>query len=73
MVEQVCRRSTVDAIHIIGQIIKKYCNESIELQIVFIDFQQVFERLKQNRVMSVVTSLGLPSELVRRIEITIED
>lgn len=65
-------KSTVDAIHTVKQLMEKTYQHKIELELLFIDFQQAFDSIKRKELKRALKKLGVPSKLRRLIMMTMK-
>ena len=65
-------RSTVDAIHIIKQIIEKSYEHNIEIQLLFIDFKQAFDCLKRDAITKDMKRMKIPDKIIRLTQMTMD-
>lgn len=63
-------RSTIDAIHIIKQIMEKAYEHKIQIEMLFIDFQQAFDSINRRKLMLALKELGINPKLRRLIQMT---
>lgn len=66
-------KSTTDAIHVIKQIIEKAHEYKMELEILFIDFQQAFDSIDRTELMTALKELKIPVKLRRLIYATMKE
>lgn len=65
-------RSTIDAIHIMTQIIEKSYEHDIELHMLFIDFRQAFDSIRRNKLLEEMKTMEIPAKLIRLTKMTME-
>lgn len=66
-------KSTVDAIHIIKQVVEKAFEYKVQIEMLFIDFQQAFDTIRREQLMKVLQELGINQKLRRLIRATMEE
>lgn len=65
-------RSTIDAIHIITQIIEKCHEHEIIFHILFVDFKQAFDSLIRQALAQEMKNLNIPEKIIRLVKMTME-
>lgn len=65
-------RSTIDAIHVMTQIIEKAYEHNIELHVLFLDFRQAFDGLNRQKVLEDMQAMEVPAKLIRLTKMTME-
>lgn len=66
-------KSTIDAIHTIKQIMEKAHEHKMEIEMLFIDFQQAFDSVKRSKLMRGLKDQGIESKLRRLIAMTMNE
>lgn len=63
-------KSTIDAIHTVKQIMEKAHEYKIRIELLFVDFQQAFDKVKRSKLMLALADMGIQSKLRRLINMT---
>ncbi|XP_055388138.1 uncharacterized protein LOC129616507 [Condylostylus longicornis] len=58
-------RSTIDQIFVVKQSMEKLYEYNQDVHLLFLDFKQVFDSIKRNTIITALSSLGIPSKLIR--------
>src|SRR3978361_1936150 len=66
-------RSTIDAIHIIKQIMEKAYESRIEMEMLFIDFERAFDSIRREKLMLALKELGIEPKLRRLVQMTMRE
>jgi hypothetical protein len=67
------KRSTVDNIFLIRQIIEKCYEYNVDIHNVFIDCMHAFDFIKRNKILDSLTQNKIPPKLIRLIKLTLEN
>jgi hypothetical protein len=59
-------RSAIDHIHILRQIMEKCYEYKIELNKLFIDFRQVFDKVLTSKMIEIFKLMKIPNKLIRK-------
>lgn len=65
-------KSTTDAVHCIKQILERAYEYSMELDFLFIDFQQAFDNIRRGKLILAMKELKVPAKLRRLIVMTLK-
>lgn len=63
-------KSTVDAIHLLKQSTQKAYEYNVNLEMMFVDFQQVFNSIKRNELITELMNMEVAPKLIRLINMT---
>jgi hypothetical protein len=66
-------KSTIDAIHVISQIIEKSYEYDIELYILFIDFKQAFDNINRRSLVEQMQQMKIPEKLIKLTKMTMDN
>lgn len=66
-------KSTIDAIHTLKQIMEKVHRAKINVDMLFIDFQQAFDSVKRGKLIEILKELEVDPKLRRLIKMTMEN
>jgi hypothetical protein len=66
-------KSTIDAIHVISQIIEKSYEYDIELHILFIDFKQAFDNINRRSLVEEMQQMQIPEKLIKLTKMTMDN
>jgi hypothetical protein len=66
-------KSTIDAIHVISQIIEKSYEYDIELHILFIDFKQAFDNINRRSLVEQMQQMKIPEKLIKLTKMTMDN
>jgi hypothetical protein len=66
-------KSTIDAIHVMSQIIEKSYEYDIELHILFIDFKQAFDNINRHSLVEQMQQMKIPEKLIKLTKMTMDD
>jgi hypothetical protein len=66
-------KSTIDAIHVMSQIIEKSYEYDIELHILFIDFKQAFDNINRRSLVDQMQQMQIPEKLIKLTKITMDN
>jgi hypothetical protein len=66
-------KSTMDAIHVISQIIEKSYEHDIELHILFIDFKQAFDNINRRSLVEQMQQMQIPEKLIKLTKMTMDN
>ena len=58
------RKSTVDQVSTLRQILEKTHEFNIDIHLLFIDFKQAYDSIRRDNLLSAVYILGIPVKLV---------
>ena len=64
-------RSTLDNIFIIHQILEKCYEYNIDLHIIFVDYQQVFDSINRNKVIDSLNKYNVSAMLIKLTALTL--
>lgn len=64
-------RSTVDAIHVVKQVMEKCHEHDIDIHLLFVDFRQAFDRVIRKELYEILKE-EIPGKLQRLIKMTLE-
>lgn len=65
-------RSTIDALHIVKQIVEKSYEYDIDMHLLFIDFRQAFDKVDRYELVRTMKEWKIPSKIIRLIRMTLE-
>lgn len=65
-------KSTTDAVYILKQIMEKVQEYKINVEMLFVDFEQAFDSIDRGKLMLVLKELGIPAKLRKLIKMTLE-
>ncbi|XP_016657354.1 uncharacterized protein LOC107882852 [Acyrthosiphon pisum] len=63
------RKSTMDHIFTIRQVMEKFYEYNKDLHILFVDFKQTYDSIDRDQLWITPTNFGIPRKLVRLVEI----
>jgi endonuclease/exonuclease/phosphatase family metal-dependent hydrolase len=66
-------KSTIDAIHVMSQIIEKSYEYDIELHILFIDFKQAFDNINRRSLVEQMQQMKIPEKLIKLTKMTMDN
>lgn len=66
-------RSTIDAIHTLKQCMEKSYRYQINLELLFIDFQQAFDSIHRSKLIEAMKVMEIPIKLRRLIAMTMDE
>jgi hypothetical protein len=66
-------RSTMDHIHTLRQIIEKCYKYKIELNKLFIDFRQAFDKVHRSKMIEILKLMKIPSKLIRLVKMSVQN
>jgi len=67
------KRSTIDNIFMVRQIIEKCYEYNVDIHNIFIDYIHAFESINRNKILDSLTQYKIPSKLIRLIKLTLEN
>ena len=65
------RKSTVDQMFTLRQILEKTLKFNIDTHHLFIDFKQAYDSIRRDKVLSAMYALGIPAKLVNMCRLTL--
>lgn len=66
-------RSTVDALHVMLQILEKSHEHDLELHMIFVDYRQAFDNINRKKLMQTLKDVGIPGKLRNCIQMTLNN
>ena len=66
-------RSTIDHIHTLRQIMEKCYEYKIELNKLFIDFRQAFDKVHRSKMVEILKLMKIPNKLIRLVKMTVQN
>lgn len=66
-------KSTVDAIHILKQITEKTYEYKIDVEMLFIDFKQAFDKIKRDQLLAAMAEFKIPAKIRRLVQMTLSN
>lgn len=66
-------RGTTDQIFVIKQIQSSTYDQGLSLHMLFIDFQQAYDKIRRAKIYEAMEQLGIPNKIIRLVQMTLKD